>query len=1466
VPNTFIIIYIYEMSPKIDSGQTGMSERPGYRGPRNEIPTDSCNELSVHSERNRSTQLDPTKQEQPPSRNDTVPKTRADVAQQKLLQASEEFSATLQDYLYKPTSPTRHNEAVIPPEEALIISGAVNSEGFARAVEKVLAKQQGKLEGTASKIANALGKMYPLLSLTMSLGSSVVSLGGAQLAPLQCAMNGASLLLSIAYQEHGRGDDFLKQFDRILYQSLRVAEIQNHSSLQINELLLEKTTNLMTAIVLFFKDTLIFFRHNYFYNLGRTLLLGPKIYANAREVLDTAIAEFDQGLLLQVTVKILALGNLPKPADEHLQKSELLSWLRSSYWQVEAQFATNRELQAPGTLQWVLKTEEFKTWRLSDSNASSRSSSLWFNGPAGVGKSIIASYITQLLQMQYPDATVLYFFCKAGDPFLDNVDSLIRTLAAQLALTIPEACEHLQQLKDKGFDTKSLPYLFSTLVADILRDLSRKTFIIIDGLDECFGDVADNGSSIRILLETLDKVEANILVSSRPTPEITRGMLWRLTRRLTFEDSRDDIARYVSMRVSKSQNLLRGFAHLGKEPSIFITEKSNGNFLWVSIVLGLLERTPSTKSFQSVINTLPESLSGMYDRVLDKLEVAQTLDVTLAILEYVLFSMVPLTIDQLQLAVGLIQDKVLDLQAFIESNCGAFLGMVPGKDGPSVQIIHETFMSYITNVTASKSRCFLPAKSHARLAGVCIECFVLDDEKLQQFKDYAVIQWFPHFLEFRSKADAAVDNSVMRLLLINIHTFFTNDEILRRWLQPSCFIKSAACEWTAYADVHDEVLDWLKSDEMTHHCAGLITCDSIDDNLKAALDWRQRVIEPDSAALATTIASNLAWVWLNTNWRECPFSRLVFIMSLTTARILQLVEPKEEENPIQWPIIPGMYVDPKREKYKGKPGYTWRYPSSISSSGIVNKEQLDALANMGDYNPSIGVQSGNYAFGCWYAKIDIIVPSYQSAIDEHPEWWHLHEGLGDWFNRIGDSENALKSYTEAMKHDPKNHPSSHYWEVLASVRSDRGDIHGAVDAYRKGGQVAEENKKWWYWRQMAEIYEEQKDWESMKKVYQEAIREHPDNSKDYWVCLAEIYETCLDWKGQLGVYFSAVMADPDNMREYSKSICRLAESFAHLMLFAPAITILTAAMDGHTAELAQYQKELAGTYMAARQWDKAQELYTEIVEGSRAKEFRRCSQDLAHAYLALGNTVRALALYSENYLERQAKGDYSGLSNNGAPAHMLAGDFHTAIRLLKADITKSHSQSPSGPPDFYAAQDYMKRFFNLGLCYEALDRSDDAHTAFSNASNIWQEYKDENIASDDDNATFYRNDARPMVIYGYVLEKLGRLEEAKYIYEAADRIIVATTFVGDDEPLAWEREECKRAIERVSECSGNKREMPSLLEEVGGMRLELRLSSYYRTHWPGNPARTEAPKYRSGKGYEAMFYGGRGPDSVPAKV
>jgi hypothetical protein len=60
----------------------------------------------------------------------------------------------------------------------------------------------------------------------------------------------------------------------------------------------------------------------------------------------------------------------------------------------------------------------------------------------------------------------------------------------------------------------------------------------------------------------------------------------------------------------------------------------------------------------------------------------------------------------------------------------------------------------------------------------------------------------------------------------------------------------------------------------------------------------------------------------------------------------------------------------------------------------------------------------------------------------------------------------------------------------------------------------------------------------------------------------------------------------------------------------------------------------------------------------------------------------------------------------------------------------------------------------------------------------------------------------------------------------------------------------------VSVCGGSK--VLSLLEEIEGMRLELRLSRYYRTCWQGAERGPNEPRYRSSSGYEAKFYGEKG--------
>jgi hypothetical protein len=573
--------------------------------------------------------------------------------------------------------------------------------------------------------------------------------------------------------------------------------VRKHTSISISDLLLEKSTSLMTAIVLFFKNTLIFFRHDYFYNLGHTVLMGPKIYADAKEALDNAIVEYDQALLLQVTIKILDMDSTaPKTVvDVEARKSELMGWLDAAHWEAEAQFETNCELRAQETLQWVLEAEEFKAWRMS--KARTYGPMLWMHGLPGMGKSIISAYLVQALKAQYPEAVVLYFFCKAGDQKLDNVDSLARTLASQLALTLPDSREVLQKLKDDGFRPGAFSQSFSRLVVDTLKELSQRTFIVIDGLDECFGESLDvkDRSPITKLLEALKKLDARVLVSSRPTPEISHALPFTLSRALTFEDNRDYIEKFVLMRVSKSRNLKRGFQRSGKDPISAVVEKSQGNFLWASVVLNILEKTASARAFQAALDKLPAGIAGVYDRLLDKLEAAGTLDVAMAILECVLFPLARknfieapnLTIPELQAAVGQLEDEILDLEEFVRTNCGSFLGIVPSEKGPMVHIVHETFRAYITDPKASINRFLLPARSHARLAWACLGCFLdPNNEELDPFMKYATTRWWKHFHIYR-KAMADVPAADSLALFTRIHQLFTDKSgALHRWMRACC--------------------------------------------------------------------------------------------------------------------------------------------------------------------------------------------------------------------------------------------------------------------------------------------------------------------------------------------------------------------------------------------------------------------------------------------------------------------------------------------------------------------------------------------------------------------------------------------------------------------------------------------------------------------------------------------------------
>lgn len=73
-------------------------------------------------------------------------------------------------------------------------------------------------------------------------------------------------------------------------------------------------------------------------------------------------------------------------------------------------------------------------------------------------------------------------------------------------------------------------------------------FIVIDGLDECEGSnkkEQEHESAVKRLLSGLLGLDVKLLVSSRPTPEISRALAKIKKREVTYDDSREDIQSFV---------------------------------------------------------------------------------------------------------------------------------------------------------------------------------------------------------------------------------------------------------------------------------------------------------------------------------------------------------------------------------------------------------------------------------------------------------------------------------------------------------------------------------------------------------------------------------------------------------------------------------------------------------------------------------------------------------------------------------------------------------------------------------------------------------------------------------------------------------------------------------------------------------------------------------------------------------
>lgn len=237
-----------------------------------------------------------------------------------------------------------------------------------------------------------------------------------------------------------------------------------------------------------------------------------------------------------------------------------------------------RDQWTEGTNDWILRVEDFIKWR---NTRDSTHRMLWLSGGPGTGKSVMSSFVVNSLVEE--GASCQYFFFRIGNRGKRGLSLLLRSLAYQVAQSMPGVLQKVTELGDEAIDfgTADPKIIWDRIFKSILFKVGEQhpLYWVIDGLDEAEHPLA----VIKVLSDiSSSSIPIRILFAGRRTPKITAafqkvpGTLGFKT--ISIEGHLDDLRQHIHQELD-----LGGSAEFIEDIERRIVEQSQGNFL-VSII------------------------------------------------------------------------------------------------------------------------------------------------------------------------------------------------------------------------------------------------------------------------------------------------------------------------------------------------------------------------------------------------------------------------------------------------------------------------------------------------------------------------------------------------------------------------------------------------------------------------------------------------------------------------------------------------------------------------------------------------------------------------------------------------------------------------------------------------------------------------------------------------------------------
>lgn len=380
----------------------------------------------------------------------------------------------------------------------------------------------------------------------------------------------------------------------------------------------------------------------------------------------------------------------------------------------EDQLITNESRKLPGSCQWLVQKYTFQKWL----NAST-SKLFWLRGRPGAGKTLLASHVISHLQALNLDCC--YFFFRYDDDEMGTANSLLRSMAWQMAAIHPEAFTAIETLSnswneppiDKDSHIKVWHRIFADAILKI--KLNRPQYWIIDALDEC-----KNHLELMLFLRKAQEIwPLCILVTTRFGVEIDLGMpnlpIETMSESIMEENS-IDIASFLSANL---HHLPGATADARQDISDRILQNSRGCFLWVSLVLKELRHVHTTTEITQVLDSNHSDMDILYSRILDQMSRARFgKDLARAILTWVICAFRPLSVDEVHCAVETdIRDSIDDIEKAI-STCDNLVFIDKAK---KVQLLHLTAREFLTEKAIDSEFIIDRSVAHKRLALACLQ-------------------------------------------------------------------------------------------------------------------------------------------------------------------------------------------------------------------------------------------------------------------------------------------------------------------------------------------------------------------------------------------------------------------------------------------------------------------------------------------------------------------------------------------------------------------------------------------------------------------------------------------------------------------------------------------------------------------------------------------------------------------------